>query len=166
VALFAVVGGAGRTGRRVTDRLLDAGHEVRIVSRRAEPISRAGVRSVPADLATIDAGHPALAEIAGVVISVEPPYDAAGADAVLYRGVATLAEAAAARDMPVVLISQIYITRPEAYPSMAEVTRARGRGEQALRRSGAPTSSSVPAGCTTSRPPASGSSRATPATVV
>jgi uncharacterized protein YbjT (DUF2867 family) len=31
-----------------------------------------------------------------------------------------------------------YITRPEAYPEMADVTRARGRGEQALRRSGAP----------------------------
>jgi uncharacterized protein YbjT (DUF2867 family) len=138
MALFAVVGGAGRTGRRVTDRLLERGHEIRIVSRHAQSTSRTAVQSVPADLATVDAEHPALAEVAGVVISVEPPYDAAGADAVLHRGVTTLAEAAASRDVPVVLVSQIYITRPEAYPEMAEVTRARGRGEQALRESGAP----------------------------
>jgi uncharacterized protein YbjT (DUF2867 family) len=138
MALIAVVGGAGRTGRRVTDRLLERGHEVRIVSRNARSASREAVQSVPADLATIDAEHPALAEVAGVVVSVEPPYDAAGADAVLHHGVATLAGAAATRDVPVVLVSQIYITRPEAYPEMAEVTRARGRGEQALRDSGAP----------------------------
>lgn len=31
------------------------------------------------------------------MISVEPPYDAAGADAVLHRGVTTLAGAAASR---------------------------------------------------------------------
>jgi uncharacterized protein YbjT (DUF2867 family) len=98
MALFAVVGG-GRTGRRVTDRLLERGHEVRIVSRHAQSTSRAAVESVAADLATVDAEHPALAEVAGVVISVEPPYDAAGADAVLHRGVSTLAEAAASRDV-------------------------------------------------------------------
>jgi uncharacterized protein YbjT (DUF2867 family) len=138
MALFAVVGGAGRTGGRVAGRLLERGHDVRIVSRHARSASRAGVQPVRADLATVDAEHPALAGIAGVVVSVEPPYDAAGAEAVLHRGVATLAGAAAVRDMPVVLVSQIYITRPEAYPEMAEVTRARGRGEQALRDSGAP----------------------------
>jgi uncharacterized protein YbjT (DUF2867 family) len=138
MALFAVVGGGGRTGRRVTDRLLERGNKVRIVSRHAQPASRTAVQSVPADLATVDEEHPALAEVAGVVISVEPPYDAAGADAVLHRGVSTLAGAVAARGVPVVLVSQIYITRPEAYPEMAEVTRARGRGEQALRDSGAP----------------------------
>jgi len=38
----------------------------------------------------------------------------------------------------VVLISQIYITRPDAYPDMRDVIVARGRGEQALRSSGTP----------------------------
>lgn len=51
MALFAVIGGAGRTGRRVTDRLLERGHEVRIVSRHPQPAPRAAVQSVPADLA-------------------------------------------------------------------------------------------------------------------
>ncbi len=56
----------------------------------------------------------------------------------LHRGVAALASAAASSGHPVVLVSQIYVTRPQAYPQMAAVTEARGRGEQALRDSGAP----------------------------
>ncbi len=70
--------------------------------------------------------------------SVEPPYDAAGAETVLHRGAARLAAAAAAVSTPFVLVSQIYVTRPDAYPAMAAVTEARARGEQALRDSGAP----------------------------
>jgi uncharacterized protein YbjT (DUF2867 family) len=138
MTLFAVIGGAGRTGRRVADRLLERGHEVRIVSRHAPPQNRTGIYSANADLATMPLDDPALADAAGIVVSVEPPCDAAGADAVVHRGVTTVAEAAARRDVLVVLVSQIYITRPGAYPAMAEVTRARGRGEQALRGTGAP----------------------------
>ena len=37
----------------------------------------------------------------------------------------------------VVLVSQIYISRPKAYPAMTEVILARTAGEQALRDSGA-----------------------------
>jgi uncharacterized protein YbjT (DUF2867 family) len=33
------------------------------------------------------------------------------------------------------MVSQIYITRPEAFPAAADVIAARGRGEQALRDS-------------------------------
>ncbi len=130
-----VVGGRGRTGRGVVERLVAAGAHVVVGSRSGEG-GGPGVPGVAVDLAAAD--WPALlAGVRGVAVSVEPPYDAAGAERVMHRGVAALARAAAASGVRVVLVSQIYITRPEAYPAMAEVTRARGRGEQALRGSGA-----------------------------
>lgn len=50
------------------------------------------------------------------------------------RGVADLSQ----RAVPVVLVSQIYISRPGVYPALKDVVTARGRGEQVLRASGAP----------------------------
>jgi len=79
-----------------------------------------------------------LAGIDGVVISVEPPADPAGAEAVMHRGIANLAALAAAREVPVVLISQVYINRTDEHPEIAGIIRARAAGEQALRGSGAP----------------------------
>jgi len=38
----------------------------------------------------------------------------------------------------VVMVSQIYITRPEAYPEVRDTIIARGRAEEALRESGLP----------------------------
>lgn len=129
-----VIGGTGRTGRRVATLLADAGHDVIVGSRRPQP------GAFPT--ATVDLARefpPGLLDgIGGVVISVEPPGDSAGAQAVLNRGVARLAEQAAAESTPVVLISQIYVTREPEHPEMAGIIRARAAGEQALRESGTP----------------------------
>jgi uncharacterized protein YbjT (DUF2867 family) len=133
-----VVGGSGRTGRLVADRVLARGDRLRVVSRHPHPRGEQGVETVRADLGALTDPGALLDGATGVVVSVEPPYDAAGAETVLHRGVARLADAAAAASVPVVLVSQIYVTRPEAYPAMAAVTEARARGEQALRGSGAP----------------------------
>ncbi len=133
-----VVGGSGRSGRLVADRVLARGDRLRIVSRHPRPRDEQGVETVRADLGALTDPGALLVGATGVVVSVEPPYDAAGAGAVLHRGVARLADAAAQASVPVVLVSQIYVTRPDAYPSMAAVTEARARGEQALRESGAP----------------------------
>ena len=130
-----VIGGAGRTGRRITARLLQRGGEVRVLSRRLSDRAVPDVEQVRGDLRAFDAG--VLAGMTGVVITVEPPYDAAGAEAVMHRGVADVASAAARAGIPVVLVSQIYITRPDAQPQLRDVIAARGRGEQALRDSGA-----------------------------
>lgn len=135
MSAFLVVGGSGRTGRRVVERLRAADQEVAVLSRRPRPA--AGVAMLIGDLADPATWPGALEGIAGVVVAVEPPYDAAGAEAVMNRGVGALAAAAAERDVRVVLISQIYVTRPQAYPAMAQVTEARARGEDALRASGA-----------------------------
>jgi uncharacterized protein YbjT (DUF2867 family) len=131
--MYLVIGGAGRTGRRVADLLIEMGADVVIASR--SPGRTPGARLV--DLAKgID---PALLDgIDGVVVSVEPPADTAGAEAVLHRGVAALAQAAAGTGAQVVLLSQIYVTRTAEHPGMAGVILARARGEQVLRDSGAP----------------------------
>lgn len=135
-----VIGGAGRTGRRVAGRLVEQGRNVQVLSRH--PLhgdgqdASGGVQHLRGDLTAMD---PAVLDaVGGIVVSVEPPSDAAGAEALMHRGVAALARAAAARQVPVVLVSQIYITRPDAYPQMRAVIKARGRGEQALRASGTP----------------------------
>jgi uncharacterized protein YbjT (DUF2867 family) len=129
-----VIGGAGRTGRRVVERLRGRDRQVRVLSRRAAPAP--GVDTVRGDLARLEPD--VLDGVTGVVVGVEPPYDAAGAQTVLHRGVADLAQQAAVRTVPVVLVSQIYVTRPDAYPAMRDVAVARWRGEQALRAAGGP----------------------------
>jgi uncharacterized protein YbjT (DUF2867 family) len=127
-----VIGGSGRTGRHVVQRLQDRGDEVRVMSRRP----RAG--AIVGDLADREAVARAIEGVDAVVVSVEPLRDAAGAEAVMHHGLRHLGELAAARRVQVVLVSQIYITRPEMMGAMAEMVRARGRGEEALRASGAP----------------------------
>jgi uncharacterized protein YbjT (DUF2867 family) len=73
----------------------------------------------------------------GVVVSVEPPTDDRGAEAVMHHGVAAVGEAAARGGARVVLVSQIYITRAHEHPDMSGIILARARGEEALRASGA-----------------------------
>ncbi|KAA9153257.1 NAD(P)H-binding protein [Amycolatopsis acidicola] len=131
---FVVVGGSGRTGRRIAERLTAGGHRVRSASR--EPGAAVdGVEPVKLDLAELDRSVFTGAE--GVVIAVEPPKPAEDAETVMHQGVAGIAEIAAREDIPVVLVSQIYVTRPAEHPEMAERIEARARGEQALRTSGA-----------------------------
>ncbi|MFJ4652478.1 SDR family oxidoreductase [Nocardia sp. NPDC088792] len=129
---YLVIGGTGRTGRQVVDQLRAQGHAVVIGTRRPR-----GDDAVAVDLAQpLPVG--VLDDIAGVVVSVEPPVDAAGADAVMNRGIARLAGLAGARQIQLVLLSQIYITRAEQHPELAGIIRARAAGEQAVRDSGAP----------------------------
>ncbi len=137
-APVCVLGGAGRTGRRVVDLLLVAGRDVRIVSRRPRRVPAApGVTTASADITDDSAVRAALDGGGGVVVSVEPPTDVAGARRVLTDGVAAVASTAATSGIPVVCVSQIYVTRPSAFPGMEAVTAARAAGEDALRASGA-----------------------------
>lgn len=61
-----------------------------------------------------------------------------GADRLLHRGVAAAAGAAARLGVRAAVVSQIHVTRPQAYPAMVGVIAARRRGEDAVRESGAP----------------------------
>ncbi|HVV12938.1 SDR family oxidoreductase [Amycolatopsis sp.] len=131
---FVVVGGSGRTGRAVSERLASGGHRVIAASREPGEVAD-GVETATLDLAALDRSVFAGAE--GVVITVEPPKTADEAETVMHQGIAGIAEIAAKEDIPVVLISQIYLTRASEHPEMAERIEARARGEQALRASGA-----------------------------
>ncbi|WP_405489020.1 SDR family oxidoreductase [Nocardia sp. NBC_00511] len=129
---YLIIGGTGRTGRHAVAQLGELGHDVVVGTRRPRD-----EHSVAVDLANpLDAGL--LDGFDGVIVSVEPPTDDTGADAVMNGGVERLAELAAAQQIPVVLLSQIYITRAAEHPELAGIIRARGAGEQALRNSGAP----------------------------
>lgn len=134
-AKYLVIGGSGRTGRLVAAALLERGAGVTVAGRRPHGVP-AGADSVVVDLA--EGFTPAQLEgYAGVVVSVEPPTDDRGAEAVMHRGVAAVGQAAAATGAHVVLVSQIYITRARQHPEMAGIIVARARGEEALRASGA-----------------------------
>ncbi|GAB2530693.1 SDR family oxidoreductase [Nocardia heshunensis] len=129
---YLVIGGTGRTGRQAVDLLREVGHEVVVGTRHPRDD-----RSIAVDLATT-LDPRLLTGIDGVIVSVEPPVDDAASDAVMHIGVGRLAELAAAQKVPIVLVSQIYITRAAEHPDMAGIIRARGAGEQALRNSGTP----------------------------
>lgn len=131
MSTFVVVGGAGRTGRRITERLTKNGHRVVVASRDPE-----GDETVQLDLS--ERVDPAMfSGVDGVVVAVEPARDPAEAEAVMHHGIAGIGSAAAREDIPVVLVSQIYLTRAAEHPEMAARIEARARGEQALRSSGA-----------------------------
>jgi uncharacterized protein YbjT (DUF2867 family) len=131
MSAFVVVGGAGRTGELITAALRSEGHSVVVAGRTAE-----GDSAVKFDLARVS-GTAVFAGADGIVIVVEPPHDPEVAEAAMHRGVAALAAIAAREDIPVVLVSQIYLTRGTRHPDMAERIAARARGERALRESGA-----------------------------
>jgi len=127
MSAFVVVGGAGRTGRRVCERLVRGGHDVVVASRRA---------GTPLDL-TGDPDPAVFTGAAGAVVVVEPPREPEAAEAAMHHGVAAIARIAAKAGFPVVLVSQIYVTRAPEHPDMRTRIEARARGEQALRDAGA-----------------------------
>lgn len=137
---YLVLGGSGRTGSLVTSLLLERGARVTVAGRRPRGAAGDGDADT-ADTAVVDLAAGFDAELLdgydGVVISVEPPTDERGAEAVMHRGVAAVGEAAARSGARVVLVSQIYITRAAEHPEMSGIIVARGRGEEALRASGA-----------------------------
>jgi uncharacterized protein YbjT (DUF2867 family) len=131
-----VVGGAGRTGRRVAEQLAKGGHDVVVASRHPQRSHSVEFRTVTLDLG--NGLEQALDSFDGVAVPVEPPADSVGSDVVLNRGVATLAHAAARAGTHVVVVSQIYVTRAHEHPGLTGIINARAAGEQALRASGAP----------------------------
>lgn len=77
-----------------------------------------------------------------IIIAVEPSFGSGSvnnAERVFVEGQKNVNAAANANNRAhVVLISQIYITRPQQMPSYVEAIRFRGQGERVLRTSGLP----------------------------
>jgi uncharacterized protein YbjT (DUF2867 family) len=131
-----VVGGSGRTGRHIVEQLQRQSRPVRVLSRHGGDVDAElliGSITEPNDV------RRAAGDAAGVVICVESSEQPGpnGPEAVHLQGVENVLAAAPAA-AHIVLVTQIYITRPEAFERVRHVILARGRGEEALRASGRP----------------------------
>jgi uncharacterized protein YbjT (DUF2867 family) len=129
-----VIGGNGRTGRHIVDRLRgDGSRTVRVMSRGGGDDSD----SVRGSITDRDSVAAAVAGVDAIVVVVESSEQPGpnGPEAVHLHGVENVI-ATAPPDTRIVLITQIYITRPEAFERVRDLIVARGRGEQALRDSG------------------------------
>jgi len=143
-----VIGGTGRTGRHVVGKLLERGHAARVLTRdlrRAEGRFGAEVEVFEGDVTRAESVEAALRGADGAVVIVESSTseDAPnGPERAHYGGTRNVIAAASAdpsNPAPhVVLVTQIYVTRPEAYPEARNITQWRARAEEALRGSGLP----------------------------
>jgi uncharacterized protein YbjT (DUF2867 family) len=137
-----VIGGTGRTGQQVVNKLIERGSAVRVLARSSYQTNgeQAGkVEYVRGDLTNTADVAKAMAGVNGVVIAVESgtsDYAANSPARVHYEGILNVIKACEGRSVQVVLVTQIYITRPNLYPEMANIIEWRGRGEAALRASG------------------------------
>lgn len=143
-----VVGGTGRTGGYVVEKLLERGRPVRVLTRnaaRARGRLDGNVGIFEGDLARVETLRAPLNGVAGVVEIVESDPGPGGSnppEQAHHQGTLNLISAARGAGqgaLPhLVMVSQIYITRPEAYPEVRDTILARGRAENALRQSGLP----------------------------
>lgn len=138
-----VVGGTGRTGRLVVRLAADAGTAVRVLSRRAGdrvaglPHGVSVHRGDITDARSVADAADGAAAVVVVVESADSDEVPNGARGVHYDGMRHVITATAP-DTSVLLVSQIYITRPEAYPAVRNTIRWRAAAEEELRGSGRP----------------------------
>lgn len=141
----AVVGGTGRTGRMIVQRLLARGESVLALGRRAprpQQALPAGAVFRSADVRDPESLPAVLGDCSAVVYCVEPGTENAGPDrpeTTMHRGVLHVLAAATARGLRphMVLVSQIHTTHLghplNAYGRLLDWRRA---GEDAVRDSG------------------------------
>ena len=132
-----VIGGAGRTGVHIVGALGQRGRAIRILSRHAAA-APPGVEVACGNIADAGSVKAAMDGIADVVIVVEAVPSDKGDDSperVHFEGTRTVLAASAA-EAHIVLVSQIYITRPERYPEAGDTIYWRGRAEEVVRAGG------------------------------
>jgi uncharacterized protein YbjT (DUF2867 family) len=131
-----VIGGTGRTGREIVGRLQHRSRSARVLGRQEAEID---AEMVVGSITDRDDVGRAASDVTGVVICVESSEHPGpnGPEAVHFDGVKNVI-AVAPPTAQIVLVTQIYITRPEAFEQVRNVILARRRGEDALRTSGRP----------------------------
>lgn len=141
--LVLVAGGTGRTGQLVVQKLQQVGYAVRVLTRHARKAQNffdATVDIVEGDLTQPQSVEAAMRDVEGVVIAVESAADAGASNSpeqVHYQGTRHIL-AVAATSTRLVLVTQIYITRPDRYPEMSHIIHWRQQAEAAVRSSGLP----------------------------
>ena len=137
-----VVGGTGRTGRHVVRKLLERGYPARVLTRHPARVEdRLGDGVFGGDVTDAESVRAAMENAGAVVVIVESSISddvPNSPERAHYGGALNVVSAAAARSAHVVLVSQIYITRPETYPEVRNVIHWRGRAEEVVRGSGLP----------------------------
>ncbi|GAA5015748.1 NAD(P)H-binding protein [Kitasatospora paranensis] len=142
-----VLGGAGRLGRLIVQRLLDRSEQVRVVGRSVQSARRSlppGAVFHRADVREPESLGEPLARSAALVYCVEPGTDDSGPDrpeTTVHQGVLhALAAATQGGNRPrVVLVSQIHAThRTHPLNAYGRVLDWRLAGEEAVRSSGLP----------------------------
>ena len=139
-----VIGGTGHTGHHIVQKLKPHGYNVRVLARDIDSARKrfdGGVEVVTGDITQEASVAAAMSDVAGCVIVVESSdSDQApnSPERVHYEGARHVLAASAGHAVHIVLVSQIYITRPERYPEVRNVIHWRSQAEQALRASGQP----------------------------
>jgi uncharacterized protein YbjT (DUF2867 family) len=136
-----VIGGTGRTGRQIVQKLKQRGSEVRVLARNAtQGLFDADVDVVTGDITQAASVRVAMRDVDGCVVIVESATSDRAANSperVHYEGTRHVL-AAASKTAHIVLVTQIYITRPDRYPEVRNIIHWRGQAEKALRTSGLP----------------------------
>lgn len=143
MARILVIGGSGRTGQLIVQKLQKCGDKVRVLSRHSKNTRKTSheIEIVEGDITQLQDVQTAMQNIEGVIIAVESAdSDAApnSPEQVHYHGIRHVLAAAGDRPIPIILVTQIYITRPNRYPEMSHIIHWRQKAEQALRSSGLP----------------------------
>ena len=134
-----VVGGTGSIGRLVVRRLLELGDAPRVLSRdpdRAVRALGADIDVVAGDLTEVTGPATALDGVDAVVMTHGAPYGSCDYEAIDYGAVPTLLKALDGREVRVVLMSSIGVTRTGG--SSRDLLDWKRRGERLLRASGLP----------------------------
>lgn len=134
-----VIGGSGRTGHHIVEKLLEKGVDAHVLTRSPDAVGKrlsAAAKVAQGDITDPASLRAAVANAEGVIVVVESA-DSDGAsnspERVHFQGMQNVIAAAREKKSHVVLISQIYITRPERYPEARNVIYWRGQAEEALR---------------------------------
>lgn len=133
---YLVIGGNGRTGRSIVAKLHARGQAVHMMARHIRPSNDV----IVGDITDATRVAEAMRGVVGVVIIVESGEQNHGPNSprsVHYEGILHVLETATPQTH-IVLVTQIYITRPERYPEVHSIIHWRGQGEVAVRASGNP----------------------------
>jgi uncharacterized protein YbjT (DUF2867 family) len=138
-----VIGGTGRAGRHIVQKLKQRGYGVRVLARNPSTARKhfdADIEVVAGDITQATNVRTAMRDIDGCVIIVESAnsdHAPNSPEHVHYEGTRHVL-AAANRATHIVLVTQIYITRPDRYPEVRNIIHWRGQAEKVLRASGQP----------------------------
>ncbi|GCE29062.1 nucleoside-diphosphate sugar epimerase [Dictyobacter alpinus] len=139
-----VIGGTGNTGRHIVQKLLQHGYAARVLARNIHAAREQfdpQVEVVAGDITQPASVAAAMHGVAGCVIIVESSTSDAAPNSperVHFQGTRHVLAAAAEQQAHIVLVTQIYIARPERFPEMRNIIHWRGQAEQAVRTSNVP----------------------------